>query len=308
MAATSAGAAQVPPVSSSRSGASGGDAGNESLARKQRLDEFVRGVQGFEQHADALVAVMGSDAWDITCVETLTALSKEAVLRLLGQIKMAEGPKAVFLSACTTEQDAVRPGLGCVARRAAVDSSTQAPTLKLQTVLQTTIAAGWDANRFSEAFRLDQNSVRMIRRSASSLIQSRGVAQRRIVDRHCTGLLACSELLRNIDAFRNEAARLGREYRQAVVLTLLRRDAKHDAQYAEKLSFVAVALMHALLCDCTDEALRFLRDDAVVFLHGHGTVLTDDYHRAFCVIVIGSACDITTAPAVQSMIRKAVSQ
>ena len=129
------------------------------------------------------------------------------------------------------------------------------------------------------------------------------MAQRRIVERHDAGLLECGELLRNIKAFYSEAARLDRESRQAVVLTLLQRDAKHDAQHAENLSFVAVALMHMLLCDCTDEALRFLRDDAVVFLHRHGTVLTDDYHRAFCLIVVGSACEITSAPAVQSMIK-----
>ena len=289
-----------------RSAPAGLGADDESLARKQRLAEFVRGVRGCERHAEALAAAMANDAWDITCVEMLTALSKEAVLRLLGEVGMGEGPRAAFLAAWKTEKAAVRTGRSCAARGAAFDPAVRALTLELQTSLQSSIAAGWDAGRFSEAFRLDQKSVEMIRRSAKSLIQSRGKVQRRIVERHNTDLLACSELLKDIRAFHGNAARFDQDSRQAVVLALLQRGAKHDArrdaQHAEQLSFVAVALMHSLLCDCTEYALRFLRDGAVVFLHQHKTVLTDDYHSALCAIAIGLDCDITSAPAVRRII------
>jgi hypothetical protein len=287
-------AAPAPPVPCGARAGPGPGSNADAETHKQRLDEFVKGIRGFERHAEALTAVMASAAWEITCLETLTALPKDAVLRLLGEIQMGEGPKAVFVAAWKATQ--------CAAPHSAdpaVDSATRALILKLQAGLRAAPAAGWDAKRFAEAFRANQNSVQMIRRSAVSLIQSPGAAQKRIVELHCAGLLECNKLFERIKAFRNDALRLDRGARQAVVLTLLQGDAIHDAPHAEKLSFLAVALTFALLGDHADAAVMYLRDDAAVCFHRWGTVLSDDYHRAFCAIVIGSACQLTSAPAVQ---------
>ena len=187
----------------------------------------------------------------------------------------------------------------CVSPETEVDPV--ALTGKLRKALRAKLATGRTADfaDFLRAmFERDQQSVRMIRRSASGLLRSPGVAQRKIVERHHTGLHSCGELVGKLQAYHERLLRLDPESRQVVVLTLLWRGAVHDDQ----LSFVAVALMYTLLHNCTDPAMQFLRDGAVVYFHQHRTVLNDDYHRAFCAIVIGSTCDITSPHAVKSII------
>ena len=280
----------------------------EFAARKPRLAEFVRGILGFEAHADKLLTAMASVAWDVTYMESLTALGEDAVCRLLREVGVGKGPAAAFLDAWNTQRSASRhsPPTGPGSKNCSPSHVPAAVvptdwTISLPAGLQETIAAGWDGNRMSDAFRLNEQSVQMIRRSAGSLLQSRGVAQRKIVEHHHAGLLACGELLTAIKGFHNQAVHMGREAHRAVVLMLLQRGAHRYARRGTQLASVAVAIMYALLRDCSDRVNRFLRDDAVVFLHRHGTVLNDDYHRAFCAIVIGSACGITSAPAVRNI-------
>jgi hypothetical protein len=159
----------------------------------------------------------------------------------------------------------------------------------------------------SALFERDLTSFQLIHRSTDSLLQSSGAEQQKIVKQHHTRLHDCAEF---VGSLQDEGLpRLGHKSRQAVVLTLLRRrlprlprEARGSFISFSSVSFIAVKEMYALLRNDTRPAIRFMRDAAVVYYRQHATIFDDDYHRAFCAMVIGFTCGINSLYALRSII------